>query len=304
MYTPIVARPSWRTHRACAGARACLSWQVVGKLPLADLSPKAVELIRERDFPVEIDEAAPSLYAKYEEDRREGGALALTTQGAGSPALSVISNASPALPRNQPPPGSIIKLGSLGSATSGVTKLGPKAGAAPAVKENEQPQTGATPIQPPGKKKRHVVAEAAVDAETQQKKKRTSAAAAAAAAEKEAAAAPAEEEAAAAPAEEEAAEDDAPPPFSKPGFDFLAYDAAKLVKKAPIAHWLPDREEWQVGRVSALLKKKWAEYPNLPKVKGKFPEYSHAFNEADYNKLWLFVKEREFTAQEADIFMA
>ena len=116
----------------------------------------------------------------------------------------------------------------------------------------------------------------------------------------EAAAAPAEDEA----AEEEAAEDDAPPPFSKPGFDFLAYDAAKLVKKAPIAHWLPDREEWQVGRVSALLKKKWAEYPNLPKVKGKFIEYSHAFNEADYNKLWLFVKEREFTAQEADIFMA
>ena len=40
---------------------------------------EVLELIRERDFPVEIDEAAPSLYAKYEEDRREGGALALTT---------------------------------------------------------------------------------------------------------------------------------------------------------------------------------------------------------------------------------
>ena len=50
---------------------------------------------------------------------------------------------------------------------------------------------------------------------------------------------------------------------------------------------------------------KWAAYPNLPKSKrNKAIEYSHTFHQADYGKLWWFVRERELTEAEVDAFSA
>jgi len=59
-----------------------------------------------------------------------------------------------------------------------------------------------------------------------------------------------------------------------------------------IAHYLPDSEEWHVGFISSLNYRKqlWATYPKLPKHQGKMVEYSHAFRESDYGKLWYFVE--------------
>ena len=65
---------------------------------------------------------------------------------------------------------------------------------------------------------------------------------------------------------------------------------------------------WHVGQITALKYQgsKWAKYPALamrPKPgnkKQKAVEYSHLFNEADYNKLWMFVRERPLSTKEAD----
>jgi hypothetical protein len=293
--------------------------QVVGKLPLRDLSPKAVELIRERGFPVEIDEEAPSAYAAFEGGDEPNG---IAVDGA-LLALAVADRVTPAPPRIIQPPNSNqtprprTTLGDLASAVSGLRQLGPAATpnlARPEVvaeQENEQQQqaaqaalaalgvAGATS----GSKKRASPATGGATNAAPQKKRVAKAKQAAVAEGAVASVASALEDA----ADMTDADEVAPPPEFPPqiGLDRLEYDAALLVKGAPIAHWLPDHQEWQVGRITALkyMGHKWAQYPNLPKDRrNKSVEYSHAFREVDHGKLWWFVREREPTADELDSF--
>ena len=145
-------------------------------------------------------------------------------------------------------------------------------------------------------------------AESEAAAAKAAAAAKKAAAAKEAAARKAE----AAEAEEAAAEATEAEllPFNMPGYDILDYDAALLVKGATIAHWLPNQAAWHVGSITALKYQgsKWAKYPALSmsskSKKQKVVEYSHLFNEADYKKVWVFVRERPLSEEEAEAVAA
>ena len=57
--------------------RAVACSQTLATLPLIDLSPKCIKLIKEKGYPIIIDEGAPSRYSKY----REETAGSSTTQG-------------------------------------------------------------------------------------------------------------------------------------------------------------------------------------------------------------------------------
>ena len=87
-----------------------------------------------------------------------------------------------------------------------------------------------------------------------------------------------------------------PPPFEN---IILAYDT-KLVKVGQrIANYM--NGQWQVGTISSTTysKKKWVEYPNLPKVKGVkksdrgkliYQEFTHALDPVGHMKTWVFLQ--------------